>query len=654
MQLSARTVAASGAVALAIANLGRVPAGTLAGRNAPVTLADGTAALAWSLLAYAVLTGRVRVALDRVMIATLGFVLVAVISTAFAFQRHGLGLDTGFEVVAFLARWILYFGWYPFVAWCLTSDEARGATRDVDRALFAICLFGIFQALFIPEFGTRVAGVTGMPGWEYQGRRLVSSLLDPNFAGALAVLALLPRLAKVAESGSGRAGRDAWLMLVPAAAVVLTASRSSVLALVVGVAAIVAARGLRRPVIRVLGAGAILFLAMLPFVIAYGRSLNKFSIDLSAAQRLVTWRRAFTLFLEHPVLGIGFNATRAAQQAHGWIPIGGADTGFDGGILFVMVLTGVVGAALYLAILGAGVLAARRAWRDPALDEDDRAHASATAASTVAILAHSFFSNSLLLPFVMQVLWIRFGRLAHIAADRRRRFGLAAAGSLVMAVTSCNPCSGVASCTTDYRARLQGAIVDHLTGTPVAGAVLAVTLAGSDGTREFTARTDAEGLWELRVPASCCDRLRASIVVRAPGQEPYVVPAFAAQTFNGAGQAQQVGVWLDRPFARYAVTLVLQKRALLSGAAVGFQQTGGIPLSTVRADAFADANGTFHMELASDRVGNVLGTLTIQHSLLAAPWVMRGFTIPVGYVYEEPRAYELGVYPDHKLGDPRP
>jgi hypothetical protein len=417
VRISAGTIALLGAVALAIANLGRIPLGRLAGRNAPITLADLVVGLIWLGLITGVLTRRIRIVVDGVLGAALLFTAMAGVSTLLALNRHGFS----FEIVAYLVRWVLYFGWYPFIVWCLTDRESRSATNATDVALMFICAFGIVQAAFLPEFASRLPDVGNMPAWEYQGRRLVSTMLDPNFAGAMAVLALLPRLARVAEGESERP----WWLMIPVAAIALTASRSSVLAMLAGIGVIVLARGLRPRLLKTLAVGVLLALPAVPALIVYGASMNKFTIDASAAQRVVTWKRALTLFAEHPVMGIGFNASRQAQAAKGWQFIGGGDTGFDGGLLFIMVMTGVVGAAIYVLLLSRGLLAARRAWRDRSATAGDRAHASATAASVIAIVIHSFFSSSLLLPFVMQVLWVRFGRLAHISSERQRRLAVA-------------------------------------------------------------------------------------------------------------------------------------------------------------------------------------------------------------------------------------
>jgi len=69
---------------------------------------------------------------------------------------------------------------------------------------------------------------------------------------------------------------------------------------------------------------------------------------------------------------------------------------------------------------------ARWVWKDRMVEAADQAHATATVAATAAVVAHSFFVNSLLLPYVMQILWVMWGRLAHIRAARRARLDVAA------------------------------------------------------------------------------------------------------------------------------------------------------------------------------------------------------------------------------------
>jgi len=350
-----------------------------------------------------------------VLSAAVAFLVVATISTILAFTRYGLGFSEGAEVVAFLIRWCAYALWYPFVAWCLTDDESRRAMRYVDAALLVIAGFGVVQSAMLPEFGQLVpwGGVT----WEFQGRRLVSTMLDPNFAGCLIVLAMLPRVALLAEGQRIRGTSMAMLV----AALLLTASRSAVLALLAGIVVIILSRGVRVQLLRVAGVGVLLLLPFTSLLIDYIGGFGMFTIDASAAQRVVTWHRAIVLILEHPVLGIGFNATRIAQVAHGWPMIGGGDTAFDGGLLFIMVMTGAVGLFFYLRMLWRVYALSRRIWRDAARPAADRAQATATAAATVAVVVDSLFTNSLLLPFVMQVLWMRWAHLTHLRLEPATR-----------------------------------------------------------------------------------------------------------------------------------------------------------------------------------------------------------------------------------------
>jgi len=416
-RLSARSVAALGAVGLLLGNIGRIPAIALGGRTTPLVFADLIVASMWVILIAAVSSGHTRLIVDDVMAAVLAFVASASVSTVLAFARYNMGFADGAGVVAFLVRWIAYFGWYPFVVWCLTPDESRDAWRYIERALLVFAVFGIFQSAFLPGFAQMIHDGGDLPTWDVQGRRLVSSMLDPNFAGILVVIALLFRLARVAEGLK----ENAWVLVALGAAVILTLSRSAVLALGLGIVVLVAVRGLRTRLFRVLVLGVLLLIPFLSLLLTFAASFNKLGYDNSAAQRLVPWVRAGRLLMEHPWFGVGFNAIKQAQEAHSWRMVGGADVSFDGGLIFVAAMTGIIGLWLYVRMLIRVSRGARHVWRDRQVSAGDQAHATATAAATVAIVAHSFFVNSLLLPYVMQIMWVMWGRLAHIRAARRVR-----------------------------------------------------------------------------------------------------------------------------------------------------------------------------------------------------------------------------------------
>ena len=87
MRLSARGVAAFGAIGLTLGNIGRIPGISLGGRTAPLVVDDLVVALVWGVLIIAVGSGRARVVVDDVMSAALAFLAAASVSTLLEFTR---------------------------------------------------------------------------------------------------------------------------------------------------------------------------------------------------------------------------------------------------------------------------------------------------------------------------------------------------------------------------------------------------------------------------------------------------------------------------------------------------------------------------------------------------------------------------------------
>jgi O-antigen ligase len=634
VRVSARSVAALGAVGLALANVGRIPAGALGGRTAPVVLADVAVVVVWLVLILAIASRAVPIVVDDIIGATGAFVLVAAVSTTLAFSRYHLGAADGAGVLGFLLRWIAYFGWYLLVVWCLTPNESRDAWRYIERAMVAIALFGILQSAFLPGFAQSLQTGSELPSWDIQGRRLVSTLLDPNFAGIVVVIALLFRLARIVEGVQ----ESVLLLLALGAAVLLTVSRSAILALGVGVGVLAIARGLRARLVRVLLVGAILVLPFLSLLLAFASSFNKLRYDTSAAQRLVPWTRAVRLVIEHPLFGVGFNAIKPAQAAHGWRAVGGATVSFDGGLLFVAAMTGLVGLFFYVRLLGRVLRSARRAWRFADLPATDRAHATATAAATIAVVVHSLFVNSLLLAFVMQILWVMWGRLAHISVERRRRSRAAAVtiAAAALVAAGCDPCAGTIGCSVSPRVSMTGQIVDYVTGKSVPGTHIHVMITGSDGySTQLSAVTRDDGLWEVHTGAPLDQTLQAQVTVSPPGLLPYTTPAFSVRASTRAGDQTVLGDWSDIPFVRYIATVLLGSSSV-PGATIQFTRTAGVQPTSAQTDASANGAGIFELDMTAGSVGDVVGVLTVTPPGSANPVVLQNWAIPIGYRFGVP------------------
>lgn len=400
-----------------LGQLGRVPLIWTQGKDAPVLIHEIVLLAALLAGALACLQAR-SLKLDGVVIAALVFAAIGAGSAVIAGDTFHL---SGFELaysLAYLVRWLGYLGIYVLLLNVARSDDAWAVWRTIERAVLAFALFGIVQAVFLPGFAQKVfpEGGDSMP-WDWQGHRLVSTILDPNYAGGLILLPLLVQLARLASGER----IPLWKPLTLFAALLLTFSRSSALGLVVGAVVIVAARGVSA---RVLKLGALAVAGVLPFtplLVRFGSEYNKFTIsDGSAMQRTVMWLRALSVIVDHPILGVGFNTYGFVQRSYGWDVVGRDGFAVDGGLLFVAVMTGGVGLVVYLAMFAVMWRRARRLWRDVGASPAARGTALGTAAASLAIIVHSSFVNSLLLPFIMAPLWALWGVVYLLAADRRR------------------------------------------------------------------------------------------------------------------------------------------------------------------------------------------------------------------------------------------
>jgi O-antigen ligase len=212
-------------------------------------------------------------------------------------------------------------------------------------------------------------------------------------------------------------------MFIVFVGLLLTLSRSAVLGLIVGLAVIVLARGLSKRVLRLgMIAGGLLLLAS-PFLIRYALAYSKFSIGAgtSAGARLESWAMALQVIADYPAFGVGFNAYKYAAQSYGSSQIGASSYNSDGGLLFVLALTGVVGLAVYCAMLGRVVVRCRSIWRDAVVAPGSRGLAIGTAAATIGVVAQSTFVNAIMTTFIMEILWVLWGLTFVIAHARDSR-----------------------------------------------------------------------------------------------------------------------------------------------------------------------------------------------------------------------------------------
>lgn len=400
-----------GVVGIVVGNLARVPLVAEGQRAVPLLVNDLFVGALLVLGALVIARARL-LRVDGVVRAASGFVMVGLLAAAVATVKYDLGVPALLVSAGYLARWAVYFGVYVVAINTMERGDVPPTWTALERGVMVFAAFGIVQSIFLPGFAQLVYPDSRIAlDWDAQGHRLVSTFLDPNFAGALLLMVLLPQLAQLALG----APVALWKPLMLLAAVLLTASRSTLLALAAGGIMIVATTGLSRKLVQLGGIVAALLLAALPRLIEFANAYHKLGFDPSAMARVQQWARALRVFIDNPVIGVGFNTWGFVQERYGWERLHAATYSLDGGVLFVAVLTGVVGLTLFLAMMVRVIRAGRVVSRRGDLDPATRGIALGTAALTAAMIVHSLFTNSLLLPLLMEPMFLCWAMVAVLA-----------------------------------------------------------------------------------------------------------------------------------------------------------------------------------------------------------------------------------------------
>jgi len=400
---------------LVVTNVGRIPL-DLGAREAPFMVNDIAALMVLAVGGLAMLQARSMLLTDTALAAIL-FATLGALSAFAAIPRFGLTTPELIASLAYLARWVVYFLMYIVVVNCLRARDAMSVWRALETAMLIFAAFGVFQAMFLPNFGLMVyPEARPYLDIDPQGQRLVSTVLEPNIAAAMICLTLLVQVALL----SSGVAMPTWKPALMFFALLLTISRSGAFAFVIGLFVILATRGLRKKVLKLATLAAVIVLATVPLVWDFVQTHGRLGIsDNSAYGRVIMWGRAVATFLEHPWFGIGFNTYGFVQERRGFERVGGASYSVEGGLLFVAVMTGIVGLAVFSYMMWCAIRRCPAIWRHPAATPEQRGLAVGTAAATVAICVHSVFVNSLMVPFVMEPLWVLWGLCFLIAMSLR-------------------------------------------------------------------------------------------------------------------------------------------------------------------------------------------------------------------------------------------
>lgn len=303
-------------------------------------------------------------------------------------------------------RWIGYVGVF-FAVLQIDSVFKKKITYILFLDGLAVVLLGYIQYLFYSDIRYLIS-----IGWDDHMHRLFSTFYDPNFAGAFLVLYLLFVVGLVFHFFKEKEKKKVFFLCIVSAltlvAILLTFSRSALFMLLAGSGMLLILLKQKK-----------LILGLVAILIAYVVIVSpSFSIEntnllrsASTGARLETYGNAFAIYQDRPLLGVGFNSYRYAQQDYGFrkeqpkYP-SNADSGVDNSFLFVLATTGIIGFGAFLTMWGYLL-------KDAIYHLHNTTKKNIMAiiciASVTGLFINAFFINSLFFPTIMLWLWILFG-----------------------------------------------------------------------------------------------------------------------------------------------------------------------------------------------------------------------------------------------------
>lgn len=320
------------------------------------------------------------------------FSLIAITSTILATTRFTTG-----QIISALFFQLRFIAYFLISIVVLNFTNKQQLLRWLNLTIpigIVFTLIGILQFILIPDLSFLVPF-----GWDPHQKRLVSTLLDPNFTGGLLVI-----LSSISTSLFLFQKKNIYLALTIFyfIAIILTFSRSSYLAFLATLAVI----GILKSPKFLFSFLALFIFAILTSTQARQRIAGAIAIDETTEARLESYDKALTIWRQNPLFGVGFNAYRYAQSQQGFFsldsPQGGhSGAGSDSSLLLVAATTGAVGLATF-------ILFVLSIFKTLLRHRQSYIGLNALSAFT-AILVHSQFVNSFFYPQVMVLIWFMLG-----------------------------------------------------------------------------------------------------------------------------------------------------------------------------------------------------------------------------------------------------
>ncbi len=328
------------------------------------------------------------------------FVSIAFFSLLINF--FNLSINNFLVSALYLVRFVFYLSLYFIVKEFSLTFKRKIPFFLIFSGSLAVVL-GYIQYLFYPSLRNLF-----YLGWDEHLYRMFSTFLDPNFAGVFFAIFFIFSLGFIKESTNKKNNLKlltlSIISLITLTAVYLTYSRSAFITLIVGVTTYLILSRRKKLIIAVLGLLIlIIFLAPKSFMT---EGTNFLRINSSTA-RISSIEQGIQIFKKSPVLGVGFNAYRYAQNKYvglnnSYWQVTHSGAGTDNSIVFLLATTGVVGLVSYLYLL----------YKIFALSKENmkkNKYAVVLFSSLLGLIVGSIFINSLFYVLLLEWIWILAG-----------------------------------------------------------------------------------------------------------------------------------------------------------------------------------------------------------------------------------------------------
>lgn len=338
------------------------------------------------------------------------FAIVCFISLAVNYKSLN---PTAFIVsFLYLIRFLFYAGIF-FVVKSFSSEMKKISVFALIILAAVLDFWGYIQYFFYPSLRNLY-----YLGWDEHLYRLFSVFLDPNFAAVIFAgnFFFLLSIIFTLKKNQPRFNRSqkikkifiSALCLLTFIAAIMTYSRSGIVMLVVSSFCFLFLIGKKKwPVT--------LALILLIFTIFLSKTHQSegtnFLRTASVNARIKSMQRGLQIFKDHPVLGVGFNSYRYAQQRYGYkqsaVLSNHAGAGVENSYIFILATTGAVGFAAFLFFWEKILQFIYRKISE--IKTVNKYYYQAFFSVIIGLLVNAFFINSLFYPFVLIYVWMFLG-----------------------------------------------------------------------------------------------------------------------------------------------------------------------------------------------------------------------------------------------------